>query len=284
MNAQRAAAAVGQHVEIATGLRCLDDPETGLLAGHREIPLVFGGDLQEDAAVGPALVGLPCRMQEAWTEFGAGGEMALVAHREPHRLQRVDMRGVSFDIAEQRDIVPRAGAAEMRLQPRAEVAVGAGLAQRGGIGVVGEEIGLGHGHDGLFERQFPRLLERRRQLPCLDLGVLDIGLVERVDPEHRTRHRGSHFEAEKLLADMQDRFHDDADHGMTGCLQRSQPVVMRGIVFALGADVDEETILAVKRGIAERFAVDRDQALAFLAGGFRDQLFGPGAEIGDFWG
>ena len=39
--------------------------------------------------------------------------------------------------------------------------------------------------------------------------------------------------------------------------------------------------MAVDRRIAQRLAVDRDQALAFLAGGFRDQLLGPGAEIGD---
>ena len=70
---------------------------------------------------------------------------------------------------------------------------------------------------------------------------------------------------------------------MPGCFQRGQLLVMRGVVFAFGADVDEEAILAVERGIAERFAVDRDQALAVLAGGFRDQLFGPGAEIGDLW-
>ena len=68
---------------------------------------------------------------------------------------------------------------------------------------------------------------------------------------------------------------------MTGILQRRQLVVMRGVVFAFGSDVDEEAVLAVHCGIAHRLAVDRDQALAFLAGGLRDQLLGPGAEIGD---
>ncbi len=68
---------------------------------------------------------------------------------------------------------------------------------------------------------------------------------------------------------------------MSGFFQRGELVVMRGVALAFGADVDEEAVAAVDRGIAERFAVDRDQALAVLAGGFRDQLFGPGAEIGD---
>ena len=68
---------------------------------------------------------------------------------------------------------------------------------------------------------------------------------------------------------------------MPGRFERFEPVVMRGVVFAFGSDIDEEAVVAVKRGIAERLAVDRDQALAVLAGGFGDQLFGPGAEIGD---
>src|SRR5947209_6734434 len=58
MYPQRAAATFGQHVEIAARLRRLDDAETGFLAGHREILGVVGGDLQEYAAVGAALIGL----------------------------------------------------------------------------------------------------------------------------------------------------------------------------------------------------------------------------------
>src|ERR1700681_2294452 len=64
MHAQRAPAALGQHVEIAAGLRRLDHAERGLLAGHREIFRIIGGDLQEHAAVGAALVGLAGGMQE----------------------------------------------------------------------------------------------------------------------------------------------------------------------------------------------------------------------------
>ena len=207
--------------------------------------------------------------------------MALVAHRQPHLLQRVDMCRIALDIGEQRDIIAAARAREMRLDPGAERAVGAGLAQLGGVVLVGIEIGLGGGHDRLLRRQRTGFLERAGQLAGLDLGGFDVGLVERVDAEHRARHRGRHLEPEKFLADMVDRLHDDAHHGMPGRFQRGELFVMRGVVLAFGADVDEEAIVAVQRRIAQRFAVDRDQALAFLAGGFRDQLFGPGAEIGD---
>ncbi|OIQ65951.1 hypothetical protein GALL_524860 [mine drainage metagenome] len=80
---------------------------------------------------------------------------------------------------------------------------------------------------------------------------------------------------------MLDRFHDDAHHGMSGVFQRGKLPVMRGVVFALGAQVDEEPVVAIECRIAQWFAVDRDQALTVLAGGFGDQLLGPGAEIRD---
>ena len=146
---------------------------------------------------------------------------------------------------------------------------------------VGVEIGLVGRNHRLLRRQRAGLLERAGQFAGLDLGGFDVGLVERIDAEDRARDRGRHLEAEEFLADMVDRFHDDADHGMPGRFQRVEPVVMRGVVFAFGPDIDEEAVVAVERGIAERFAVDRDQALAVLAGGFGDQLLGPGAEIGD---
>ena len=147
--------------------------------------------------------------------------------------------------------------------------------------LVGIEIGLVGRHHRLLRRQRAGLLERRGQLAGLDLGGLDVRLVERVDAEHGAGDRRGDLEAEEFLADMVDRLHDDADHRMPGLLQRGELVVMRGVVFALGAQVDEEAVVAVERGVAERFAIDRDQALAVLAGRFRDQLLGPGAEIGD---
>ena len=169
----------------------------------------------------------------------------------------------------------------MRLQPGAEIAIGAGLAQRAGVVVVGIEVGLVGGDHRLFRRQRAGFLECGGQFAGLDLGGLDVGLVERIDAEHGAGDRGRDLEAEEFLADMVDRFHHDADHRMPGLFQRGELVVMAAVVFAFGAKVDEEAVVAVDGGIAERLAVDRDQALAVLAGGFRDQLLGPGAEIGD---
>ena len=136
----------------------------------------------------------------------------------------------------------------MRLQPGAEIAVGAGLAQARRhccrryrdrpptVDITGSSAGSAAG-----------LLERRGQFAGLDLGGLDVGLVERIDAEHRAGDRGRHLEAEELLADMVDRFHDDAHDGMAGLFQRGELVVMRGVVFAFGPDVDEEAVVAVER-------------------------------------
>ena len=94
----------------------------------------------------------------------------------------------------------------MGLQPGAEIAIGARLAQGRGIFVVGVDIGLGGRDHRLFLGQRTGLLERRGQFPGLDLGGLDVGLVERIDAEDGARHRGRHLEAEEFLADMVDRF------------------------------------------------------------------------------
>ena len=281
MHAQCAPAAVGQHVEIATRLRRLDDAETGLLAGHGEILGLIGGDLQEYAAVGPALVGLSGGMQEARSELRAGRDVTFVANRKPDVLQRVDMGVVPFDIGEQRDIVARPGAAQVSLQPRSEIAIGAGLPQRAGIFIIGEQLDrIGRDHRRLLGQR-AGFLECGGELARFDLGGLDVGLVERVDAEHGAGDGRGDLEAEEFLADVVDRFHRDTNHGVSGLFQRGEPVIVASVTFTFGAKVDEETIPAVDDGLAERLAVDRDQPLAVLAGGFRDQLFGPGAEVGD---
>src|SRR5260370_40814207 len=123
MHAQRTAAALGQHVEIATGLRGLDHAESSLLTGYREILRVIGGDLQKYAVVWTALISLTGGMQKTWTKFGTSGDMAVVAHLQPHVLQGVDMRAIALDIGEQRHIIASAGTGEMRFQPGAEVAI-----------------------------------------------------------------------------------------------------------------------------------------------------------------
>src|ERR1700754_470083 len=72
MHAQDAAVAFGKHLEVASRLCGFDNAEGVFLPRHRDVGLVVASDLQEDAAVRPALVCLSCRMQEARAEAETG--------------------------------------------------------------------------------------------------------------------------------------------------------------------------------------------------------------------
>src|SRR5260221_11418877 len=116
MHAQRTAAALGQHVEIATGLRGLDHAESSLLTGYREILRVIGGDLQKYAVVWTALISLSGGIQKTWTKFGTSGDMAVVADLQRQAREGGDMPAMSLDISDDRAIIARARTVRMRLQ------------------------------------------------------------------------------------------------------------------------------------------------------------------------
>src|ERR1700674_1619374 len=84
--AQCAAAAFRKNREVAAGLRGLHDPEGVLLPGHWKILGIVAGDLQEDAAIGTAFVGLSSGVQEARAKAENGGHFFPVAHGVPDRL------------------------------------------------------------------------------------------------------------------------------------------------------------------------------------------------------
>src|SRR5690349_2678220 len=64
MHAQGTTLALEQHAEVATRLRGLHDAERVPLAGDLHVVLVLGSDLQKNARVGAALVGLSGGMEE----------------------------------------------------------------------------------------------------------------------------------------------------------------------------------------------------------------------------
>ena len=68
MDAERPAAALGEHREVAARLRRLDDAEGVRCPGTARSRGVVAGDLQEHARVRSALVGLAGRVQEARPE------------------------------------------------------------------------------------------------------------------------------------------------------------------------------------------------------------------------
>ena len=71
------------------------------------------------------------------------------------------------------------------------------------------------------------------------------------------------------------------DDGLPGRLERVDGGVLRGVGRVVEPQVDEQAIVAVGRGRAERLAIDGDDALAVLAGGLGEELLEPGAEVVD---
>ena len=113
MNAQDTPAAFREHVEITARLRRLDDPEGIFLVWNREIEGVVAGDLQKNATVRAAFIGLPGRVQEARSEAHAGGDPLAVADEDAQMLQRIAMARVAFHIGEDRTVIAVANAREM---------------------------------------------------------------------------------------------------------------------------------------------------------------------------
>src|SRR6266702_7182184 len=129
MHAERAPTAFGEHLEVGARLRGLHDPEACAVSRDRQVLGVVRGDLEKDAVVGPAFVGLAGRMQETGTEAETGCDPPPVAQSEPQLLQCVDMSLVARKIGQDRRIIPAPDAPEMRLEPALGAPVGAGLAQ-----------------------------------------------------------------------------------------------------------------------------------------------------------
>ena len=74
---------------------------------------------------------------------------------------------------------------------------------------------------------------------------------------------------------------DDANDRMAGFFERGDLSVLRGVGRGFEAQVGENAVVAIDLGSAECFAIDRDDAVALLAGGFGEQLLKPCADIGN---
>ena len=95
IDADRAAPAFRQRLEVAQRLRLFQNAEAKFLARQRNILRVAGDELQEDAAVGAALVQLSGGVQEARAIAGGGRDAVL--SRTPTRICwiRPSISGVS---------------------------------------------------------------------------------------------------------------------------------------------------------------------------------------------
>ena len=126
---------------------------------------VVAGDLQEDAGIRAALVGLAGGMQEARAKAKTGGDAFLVADGVANRLQLRFVRVVHLDVAEHGEIIAGVEASEMRAQIADERRVTSrGLLQRGGVLSIGEKLDARFLQDRRFGRKRAFLLVLRREL------------------------------------------------------------------------------------------------------------------------
>src|SRR5579875_1787717 len=175
MHAQGAPSAFGQHVEIAARLRRLHDGKPVAMAGNGQILGVLAGDLQEHAAVRPALVRLPGGVQEARAEAHARRHMLGAQEARAHVPQRVGMGAVALDISEQRRVVARPQPIEMRLQIPVERVV---APERGGVLGIREQRDPVVAKDRLLLRQLAGFFVFLGQGSRLYLAGLDVRLIE----------------------------------------------------------------------------------------------------------
>ena len=118
------------------------------------------------------------------------------------------------------------------------------------------------------------------------LGLLDVGLVERVDPEDGPGDRGRDLPADELGAEVDRVRQLDPDDRMAGGFERVGQAVARRVgssVVAAPASAIRTNTRSRPVGLdgAERLEVDRDDPDAVLAGALGDQLLEPGAERRD---
>ena len=204
MHAKRAAPAFGENREISASLRRFHHAERVFLAGHFDIDRVVAGDLEEDARVRAAFVGLTGRVQKARAESRHGRDFFVVAHRDAGS-SAAPSRCAAFivDVAEHAEVIAGLNAIEMRAAeyPRASTPPLSAAAFLSSVKSLTPSA--------LEESAF-----RRAAIPfCsysvvsflrLDLAGFDVGLIEGVDADDRAGDRGGDFPAEEFLAEVVD--------------------------------------------------------------------------------
>ena len=141
-----------------------------------------------------------------------------------------------------------------------------GIAERLAVLRIGKERNISFRQQRRFRRQLSGPLVCGRKFARLVFAGLDVGLIERIDTEDRTRNGRRKFPAEEFLADVIAIGDGDAHDRMTRAFQRGDCIILFGIRFARQAHIDEQAIRPVDIGRPKRLGIDRNEALAVLAG------------------
>ena len=227
-------------------------PERVAGVGDVDVALRIVDELQEAAGRRAALVQLSGRVQEARAvpERGgrAGGGADRVAQLGDRGVELVRRRHVAHD----RDVVRRACVGQQRAQLL--VAGGLELGDRSGV-----EHPLG-----------------------VVLGLLHVGLVERVDLERPARHRDRELGQEEDPAEVGGPVRGQRERRMPGRADLLDERVQALLGLLEVAQVQEHPVVAVGVGrVAERLVANRHDPAPLLAGRLGDELLGPQPEALD---
>ena len=262
MDPQDGPAVGGDRRVVAVGLRVDELAEGVRPAGDVAVGRVVGGELEEPARRGAALVELAGRVEEARpvaSGRGAAGRVAEPPADAGHR----DVAGLGWS--------------DERLE--GEVSPGRTLGE-----VLAEAVGEGgvvEGDRGNGRCGRPSALGSLEEIASELLRLLDVWLVERVDAEDDPGDGGGDLPADELAAQV-DRVGDrDADHRVAAPQERVGQGVAAAVRAAVEGEAYEDPVCVVGLGRADRFEVDRHDPDAVLAGALGDELFRPRPERGD---
>src|SRR5579859_63239 len=201
MDTQRAAVTFRENGKIAARLGGFYHAKSVSLTRNEEVDGVVASNLQENAGVGTALVGLSRGMKKARPKAQDGRDFSVVSHGKADGLEGFFIRFVHGEVAQHRKIITGVDAREVFLQDGGERCT---TLKSGGIRPIGVEFAA----IAVEKRRFRGKLAARfvfaSQLARFHLTCFNIRLIEGVDADERAGHRSSDFPAEELLAEVVD--------------------------------------------------------------------------------
>ena len=181
----------------------------------------------------------------------------LVADRDPDGIQRPVMLRGGLDIREQGHVIAGVDLRQQRLDRGIQ----------GRALLPGPADPLPHGWWVALGENFPG------EVFCL----LDVGLVEDIDPQDRARHRDRILPAKEFGAKTEWVRELQRDHRVPRLAQGLEACRVAVVLLGEG-EPDKQPVVAVDLGRSQRFVGHRHQPLALFAGALRDQLLGPDPE------
>src|SRR5579859_1500407 len=201
MDAQRAAVTFRENGKIAARLSGFYHAKSVSLTRNKEVHSIVASNLQENAGVGTALIGLSRGMKEARSKAQDGRDFFVVSHGKADGLEGFFIRFVHGEVAQHRKIITGVDAREVFLQDGGERCT---TLKNGDIRPTGVQFAAIAGEKRRFRGELAARFVFGSQLARFHLAGLDIGLIEGVDAKERAGYGCSDFPTEKFLAEVVD--------------------------------------------------------------------------------